>query len=251
MGWSPRKSEEDSEDFGQVSRGSNGLPVALESRLHKASRETSGGQVARSKLLATCKPLSRGKWVHCHHGMARPRVADRGGGLQIWKVAANILNKQSRTADSKRSSSLGVGRGLTTLPRKTQYLLRNTTHNLRSGRIIWHNLSTGKDMRFGTWNVRSLYRSGSLKTVAKQSSPATRHAGSWGEWRYSSYSFLTTSLRWGEWSASSFGAALCPGEGTPDTHCTGGWVGLRAGLDTEVRGQILCPCRGSNPDRPV
>jgi hypothetical protein len=28
-------------------------------------------------------------------------------------------------------------------------------------------------------------------------------------------------------------------------------VGLRAGLDTEVRGKILCPCRGSNPDRPV
>jgi hypothetical protein len=34
------------------------------------------------------------KWVHCHHGMARPRVADRGDGLQIWRVAANILNKQ-------------------------------------------------------------------------------------------------------------------------------------------------------------
>jgi hypothetical protein len=23
------------------------------------------------------------KWVHCHHGMARPHVADRGDGLQI------------------------------------------------------------------------------------------------------------------------------------------------------------------------
>jgi hypothetical protein len=28
-------------------------------------------------------------------------------------------------------------------------------------------------------------------------------------------------------------------------------VGLRAGLDTEVRGKILCPCREPNPDRPV
>jgi hypothetical protein len=27
-------------------------------------------------------------------------------------------------------------------------------------------------------------------------------------------------------------------------------VGRRAGLDTEARGKILCPCRGSNPDRP-
>jgi hypothetical protein len=42
-----------------------------------------------------------------------------------------------------------------------------------------------------------------------------------------------------------------PGEGTPGTHCTGGWVGPRAGLDTEARGKILCPRRGSNPDRPV
>jgi len=28
-------------------------------------------------------------------------------------------------------------------------------------------------------------------------------------------------------------------------------VGPRAGLDTEARGKILCPCRGSNLDRPV
>jgi hypothetical protein len=28
------------------------------------------------------------KWVPCHHGMARPQVADGGDGLQIWRVAA-------------------------------------------------------------------------------------------------------------------------------------------------------------------
>jgi hypothetical protein len=28
-------------------------------------------------------------------------------------------------------------------------------------------------------------------------------------------------------------------------------VGLRASLDTEVRGKILCLCRGSNPNHPV
>jgi hypothetical protein len=49
-------------------------------------------------------------WIPCHHGMARPRIANRGDGLQIWRVAANILNKQSRTANSERSSSLGDGR---------------------------------------------------------------------------------------------------------------------------------------------
>jgi hypothetical protein len=41
------------------------------------------------------------------------------------------------------------------------------------------------------------------------------------------------------------------GERTPGTHCTGGWVGPRAGLDKEARGKILCPCQGSNPDGPV
>jgi hypothetical protein len=46
-------------------------------------------------------------------------------------------------------------------------------------------------------------------------------------------------------------AALYPGERTPGTHCTGGWVGPRAGLDTEARVKILCACRGSNPGRPV
>jgi hypothetical protein len=46
-------------------------------------------------------------------------------------------------------------------------------------------------------------------------------------------------------------AALCPGERTPGINCTGGWVGPRAGLDTEARGEILCPRRVSNTDRSV
>jgi hypothetical protein len=44
----------------------------------------------------------------CHHGMARPQVAGGGDGLQIWRVAGNILNKQSRTADKGRYYSLGI-----------------------------------------------------------------------------------------------------------------------------------------------
>jgi hypothetical protein len=56
------------------------------------------------------------KWVQFHHSMVRPRVVDRGDGLQIWRVDANILNKQSRTADSGWSSSLGVGRGANNPP---------------------------------------------------------------------------------------------------------------------------------------
>jgi hypothetical protein len=37
-------------------------------------------------------------------------------GLQLWRVAANILNKQSRTADREWSSSLGLGRGANNSP---------------------------------------------------------------------------------------------------------------------------------------
>jgi hypothetical protein len=83
-------------------------------------------------------------------------------------------------------------------------------------------------------------------TTTTKSSPATRHGGAWGERRYSSYSFSTSALDGGEWSASRPGRAFTPGERTPGTHCTGGWVGPRAGLDTEVRGEI----DGLSPRRP-
>jgi hypothetical protein len=46
----------------------------------------------------------------------------------------------------------------------------------------------------------------------KQSSPATRHGGAWGERRYSSYSFLTSALDGGEWSASRPDRALPRGK---------------------------------------
>jgi hypothetical protein len=40
--------------------------------------------------------------------MACPQVAERGDGLQMWRVAANILNQQSQIADRGWSSSLGA-----------------------------------------------------------------------------------------------------------------------------------------------
>jgi hypothetical protein len=45
--------------------------------------------------------------------------------------------------------------------------------------------------------------------------PATRHEDAWGQRRYSSYSFLTSTLDGGEWSASRPGCALPPGKGPP------------------------------------
>jgi hypothetical protein len=49
----------------------------------------------------------------------------------------------------------------------------------------------------------------------KESCPATRHEGAWGERRYSSYSFLTSALDGGEWSASCPSRTLPPGKGPP------------------------------------
>jgi hypothetical protein len=50
--------------------------------------------------------------------MARPQVADGGDGLQIWRVAANILNKQSRIAERGVPPAWVFGIGLTTPYRK-------------------------------------------------------------------------------------------------------------------------------------
>ena len=49
-------------------------------------------------------------WVPVTTKWRVPWVADGGVGLQIWRLAANILNKQSWTADQELSSSLGVWR---------------------------------------------------------------------------------------------------------------------------------------------
>jgi hypothetical protein len=40
-----------------------------------------------------------------HHGMECPQIASGYDGLHRWRVAANILNKQSWTADKAWDSS--------------------------------------------------------------------------------------------------------------------------------------------------
>jgi hypothetical protein len=63
---------------------------------------------------------TRNKWdvrrVPCQNGMARPQVADRGDGLQLWRVAANTFNKQPWTANKGWTTRLRVGRGTNTSP---------------------------------------------------------------------------------------------------------------------------------------
>jgi hypothetical protein len=62
-----------------------------------------------------------------HDGMARPEVAGAEDGLQMWRVAANILNKQCWTADRGWSSSLEVGHGVNSSLLSKISLLRNVT----------------------------------------------------------------------------------------------------------------------------
>jgi hypothetical protein len=56
---------------------------------------------------------------------------------------------------------------------------------------------------------------------------------------------LGTRRGWGD-SITSRPRSI-PRKETPSVHCTGGWVGPRAGLGAEGTGKILCLCRGSNP----
>jgi len=60
----------------------------------------------------------------------------------VRRLAANILNKQSRTADKGWYSSLGVGRGANNSSPLKRILLRNIHKpSLEPGLIIWYDLS--------------------------------------------------------------------------------------------------------------
>jgi hypothetical protein len=68
-------------------------------------QQLSGNPLYFSTILARMAMLGVSLGIVC------PQVADGGDALQLWRAAANILTKQSRTADKGWSSSLGVGRG--------------------------------------------------------------------------------------------------------------------------------------------
>jgi hypothetical protein len=44
--------------------------------------------------------------------MAYPLLVDERDGLQVWRIAVNMLNMQSWTADNRWSFSLGIGQRL-------------------------------------------------------------------------------------------------------------------------------------------
>jgi len=66
-----------------------------------------GSPIEHSHYFASISICDKWVPVTSEWGVLRLRMEDRP---PIWRVAANILNKQSRTVD-KGWSSLGVGRG--------------------------------------------------------------------------------------------------------------------------------------------
>jgi hypothetical protein len=88
------------------------------------------------------------RWVPCHHGMARPQVADGGNTLQVWRVAANILNKRRGQPTRGGPRAWGLGVGLTTPRRKNKLVTkpnmkpRNWTDSLDTVLSKYLNLET-------------------------------------------------------------------------------------------------------------
>jgi hypothetical protein len=87
----------------------------------------------------------------------------------IWRVGANILNMQSRTADKRWSSGVGgLERCYQLLTLKTHLV---TKHSYSKPRTWTNTLVQPKqrerDIRFGMWNVRNLCRAGSLAATAR------------------------------------------------------------------------------------
>jgi hypothetical protein len=73
------------------------------------------------------------------------------------------LKKNLWTADKRMISNMRVAAGVN--------MLQNNWPSLSTGRILWHDLNTGKwiwDLECGMWSIRCLYRAGSLKTVARK-----------------------------------------------------------------------------------
>jgi hypothetical protein len=70
--------------------------------------------------------------------MALPQFEDRGVGLQMWIVAVNIMNKQSRTAESDGPPSWAGGRGANNSSPYKSNTLQNVSKLLGPGPILWH-----------------------------------------------------------------------------------------------------------------
>ena len=131
-----------------------------------------------------CLPVFKWVPVTTAWRVLRLRMEERP---PIRRVAANILNKQSRTAAEWWSSSLGVGRGANNaspwknpLKKYSQGEMPPLETKQSGGKLLPHSDLRGgvfleevsrsrkSDILLGTWNVRSLYRAVSLTAAARE-----------------------------------------------------------------------------------
>jgi hypothetical protein len=78
--------------------------------------ERGGGRCFSGTLGPAKVPTLNVMWVYLslsQNGVMLPLVADAGDGLQIWRVATNILKKQSRTVVRVGFPEWGLGVGNT------------------------------------------------------------------------------------------------------------------------------------------
>ena len=78
-----------------------------------------------------------------------PQFVDGGVSLQIWRLAANLLNKLLWTADQEWSSALGVWREANNLTLYKPSFFRNITQGLETCLIKWSGRSGFIQLRIG------------------------------------------------------------------------------------------------------
>jgi hypothetical protein len=108
-----------------------------------------------------------GESLSPHHGSSSD--CRWSNGLQPWRIAANILKSSRGQMTRGGPPAWRSGVELITLHCKTKFI---TTISIEP--LAWTDSLDKRpkrrnmDMRFGFWNVRSLYRAGSLMTVLRE-----------------------------------------------------------------------------------
>jgi hypothetical protein len=95
-------------------------------------------------------------------------------------------------------------------------------------------------------DIFTVLRTRNLIRRKKVNSPAIRREGTWGERIYSSYSFTSSALEGGWVISVTPWPRFTPGERIPRYPLYRRLGGPYSRSEIEVRGQILCFCRGSN-----
>ena len=86
----------------------------------------------------------------------------------IWRLAKNVLNKQLRRAGKGWSSSLGFGWGANNTSPKNYCITKRSQLPANWTESLGQTNQWKRDLSCGTWNVRSMCRSRSVRAVARE-----------------------------------------------------------------------------------